>query len=1045
MFFNAAYICALLNLLLKGSGTALKKGFFFIRAMFVLLALVSQLSCSRFTNDKKTDAEAAGGSGPKVKLNSLSCLNQVSDNFNLYFKSQGAENRVEQSWQCLSVALTEFMNNTRGQSDGVYNQEELRGFFERYLIKKEISTDLMNQVMRLKQVLLGGDAKLVTKSEILKAQELMKLVATEMNLLFDHLPILFLRENQFLADQKDENFDFLFVNRIDGAFLQLEKSGLKMLEAIQLSRFHYTLTHSKVLIDEVEKFFASPLLSQELKQIKVYLPLLERVKNILVGYSLDVRGPNELNKVWSLGVRFLKLVGIYHFRLSREPLLSSQSFFLQQNFFNEFFSIFEESLEVKASHHISFREVDELIDELVREGKQFKIEPHTIKKSLRMLVMRFLQDDPKQRGLEFRLDHLYRLKRLVQVYLLHLRAWQDIGHKWQVEVDKSPFPTVYLTGPWGAQFFPNKAPILESALSHHAPTPAQSPLFSFTHLMPKASTEREIKGIPLSYLQKELRRYPLQKILNDDHILFTDDGDFYQGHFTFLQKIMASKEAHHFSLEDQVVISGQYLVPHPDEVLITDRSFSFLSLISIFTKVLFNSYGEAGNLTRKQLTEAYADFYQLGVELGAMDPRSVDSAGRAFREADLFTLSADGNELISEMEFFEQMTILWSGGMVTVNKLINEAIEAGCSTGKLDVFKKPILRQECFLRVFRSEAPQYFSNLPGLVDYLRTLTSRGWGFYGAELVLMSKSCPEDVHHIDSSDLRTLVVVLHYIESLYKVYDTDKNGLLDLAETRRAFERFKLFMIQATKDRVKKDHPKFYEHVPSWVSWEGLARRVFESMVFKGRTPSGLDILGSYLKEGGAVVMDFSDRFWQENAAWFDWDFDVFKGLSPEELMGYMFKPGEDQDKAELIKNLHPDSSDSTSGLLNPMLAQGEMNELKEEASKHLPPSDWDNLNPYAVRTGDVESLGFTGQKGAFLDSLLPVDKRAIGANIKDQDQVVDNGKGRAEGAELVPSDEEPGGSGDLLEGADRMKILAVFAAMKKELSKQGSKCMHPAQ
>lgn len=74
----------------------------------------------------------------------------------------------------------------------------------------------------------------------------------------------------------------------------------------------------------------------------------------------------------------------------------------------------------------------------------------------------------------------------------------------------------------------------------------------------------------------------------------------------------------------------------------------------------------------------------------------------------------------------------------------------------------------------------------------------------------------------------MVVILHYIENLYIIYDQNKNGYLDLDELRLASQRF--------HDFVKEQIPA------SPVGQEYLIREGFVTLVVLGHKPTAQDLL-----------------------------------------------------------------------------------------------------------------------------------------------------------------------------------------------------------
>jgi hypothetical protein len=123
----------------------------------------------------------------------------------------------------------------------------------------------------------------------------------------------------------------------------------------------------------------------------------------------------------------------------------------------------------------------------------------------------------------------------------------------------------------------------------------------------------------------------------------------------------------------------------------------------------------------------------------------------------------------------------------------------------------------------RSEAGRYFDNLPGLTKEISKLTNAQWDQFYQNLMVSSRISDANGAKIETTDLRTAVMILHYVEILMSVYDRDQNGSLNEDEIDQAAPRFAEFM--RTVSPIKKDF---------------AVRDFFIYLVFYGKKPTALD-------------------------------------------------------------------------------------------------------------------------------------------------------------------------------------------------------------
>lgn len=221
--------------------------------------------------------------------------------------------------------------------------------------------------------------------------------------------------------------------------------------------------------------------------------------------------------------------------------------------------------------------------------------------------------------------------------------------------------------------------------------------------------------------------------------------------------------------------------------------------IRTVTRFILRGYGEGTGtnsytfkVSEQSFVNLESDFQQIGIAVRFLDNRSGSTAKRAFKEANFLTFSGDGGKLLDAQEFFELVNLLSSAGHQMAHDAFDRAVKVGCATKELDEpFKKPYLREGCFLKLLRRDFAEIFKAAPGLVA-LRKTQGNTPSYLQMEKNLreISKSEYTRENLIEFSEIRTLIAVLMYAETIRVVYDENGDLKLNEAEVRKAAPRFK---------------------------------------------------------------------------------------------------------------------------------------------------------------------------------------------------------------------------------------------------------------
>lgn len=188
-----------------------------------------------------------------------------------------------------------------------------------------------------------------------------------------------------------------------------------------------------------------------------------------------------------------------------------------------------------------------------------------------------------------------------------------------------------------------------------------------------------------------------------------------------------------------------------------------------------------GGVNQTEFDTAYAAFKPFLVLLEVVKENDTELGPRIFREANLFTTRANGDNEINFYEVLEYAHFVHSG--IGAGKLLRAELEPLCDHTPLDV------DVACFRENYRDLHKKNYSNMPKMVEFFATLKVKDWKVVLTGLESTNRANGATNDPITNSDIYEIGVLLQYIEILMIRFDVDQNGLLDLQEGLTALPLF----------------------------------------------------------------------------------------------------------------------------------------------------------------------------------------------------------------------------------------------------------------
>lgn len=578
------------------------------------------------------------------------------------------------------------------------------------------------------------------------------------------------------------------IPRLQQAIGQLRGSLQSILKQVDLSRSDYSFEDGQNLVAGFGQFARGPQPFTALDHLNDWLPVASSIKGIFFGDPCNLQGLAEWSQALSTVVDLFDIGLRYHYFVENATFGGSRADVKAVLMFGDrILRLVENSKQLRQTNRIPFSQLDELIDRIFAlKAGAFPVTAGTVKDLYRRIVIGML--DPIRRGDDRGADALER------IHLLSIHRELNIFRLNEAFVE------------WATQ-----------------------------------------KELPLDHDQivKTLEQFPASA---QAHSLIEDPGEARAALAAWekFRALLAKPRPIAFTGEGRAWITGDVKSLRWDWQSLTE-----FNLMHALVRGFMLGYGDDRDPVKAGVSEAamvrwYADFQRFGIEIRAFDPRSGNSGARSFKEASFFSYSGNGDARIDMDEMFEYVSMLLAGGIGNVNALRDSMKAASCMGSELDVFGLEKIKQDCFERTLRSDFGRVFNNLPGMAAYVAKLDEARWKSFYASLMAASRDSDPARGFVETSDVRTTVMILHYAESLFTTYDADGDNRLTAAELKTASTRFLGFL-----------------RTISPVQNETFLRQAFLALVFNGSKPGAMDMasfaVGRGLEWTGISSESLADR------------------------------------------------------------------------------------------------------------------------------------------------------------------------------------------
>lgn len=299
---------------------------------------------------------------PQIKLGGpgRQCLSSAGETIDKFLKGDLPDSELIDFWDCFNGAIATFLDFTKGNSTGIYTGAEIRSFLKSFFLGNLIITDpLLDQIMQLKRVFIGGSDIYFTKEEILLGQQRIEDLKKVTQILNPHIKIIY---DAFSGDADKSNVTYAqfkgAMAGIDNTFEQLSGLFTRTSESYYFSDF-------KILLEEI--FMLTRRSDPEGAAAWTKLtPLFIKIKQIFVGGFDEAIESSEWRQLNSAMSVIMQTVCRWNYYLTDSEFGDLTSLREFEEIYRGSDEVFKEALFIHPGNTIPFQLVDEAFEELGR-------------------------------------------------------------------------------------------------------------------------------------------------------------------------------------------------------------------------------------------------------------------------------------------------------------------------------------------------------------------------------------------------------------------------------------------------------------------------------------------------------------------------------------------------------------------------------------------------------------------------------------------------------------------------------------------------------
>ncbi len=319
--------------------------------MFFVLGLAS---CGLKLGEKNPEPVAA-------QVKSAQCLNQAISDLKVFFSAEASDEQVASSLICIQNVFVAFKENIRGENKNLYTAREIATFVQINFLNEsdtQFTDDFLNQIMKFKMALFGGDDQIILKSEINVIVDFIARINPEIVRLNPYMKILTSKWNGKLNDLDDSAKEKQFLAAKNQFKIFLKKiclefsNGNRAYKIDDLFDFIIeTLKYTKAKTDTIDTVTKAK-------------PFFKNFKFYLIGGNEALQGDDWGKLGLTIHEAYFQSLRFEYFIKILDPHQVEAKWSVYEKIATDLTSLIENLLKTKETQSLTNKEIFELLDSL---------------------------------------------------------------------------------------------------------------------------------------------------------------------------------------------------------------------------------------------------------------------------------------------------------------------------------------------------------------------------------------------------------------------------------------------------------------------------------------------------------------------------------------------------------------------------------------------------------------------------------------------------------------------------------------------------------
>lgn len=322
------------------------------------LAVVTVTGCTPRLGEKPPEPVV-------MEFDGTACLSEAAKTVRSFIFGEAKDQEVSQSWDCLIGAFDSFRKYVRGQSKDHYTPAELAKFFEDNFFEPSTSGEprigvgLQTELMKFKQMFVGGSVEFVTRDELIKTLAVFRELRGLTLRINPEMPVLLGKwspPNRMTGPEQD-------LPRFEQSNRELQSVARELGLLIEKNGISYQLDDFLVFFSELSSFYGESW--SWVDAVRRYLPVAKKVKKALAGGEEDRISPLEWPRILLLSGRgYVQYLRYTYFLEPEEVTDRAVRLGFVARTMEDAFSVFEDLVQQKESGEVARAEMNEIFEAL---------------------------------------------------------------------------------------------------------------------------------------------------------------------------------------------------------------------------------------------------------------------------------------------------------------------------------------------------------------------------------------------------------------------------------------------------------------------------------------------------------------------------------------------------------------------------------------------------------------------------------------------------------------------------------------------------------